>query len=58
MKDRDYTHAVQIDTGKCVGCSHCMQVCPTQAIRIAEGHAGIIPEQSKIACFQKWWFVT
>jgi iron only hydrogenase large subunit-like protein len=45
MKDRDYTHAVQIDTGKCVGCSHCMQVCPTQAIRIAEGHAGIIPER-------------
>src|SRR5690606_6644938 len=45
MKDRDYTHAVQIDTGKCIGCSHCMQVCPTQAIRIAEGHAGIIPER-------------
>lgn len=45
MKDRDYTHAIQIDTDKCIGCSHCMQVCPTQAIRIVEGHAGIMSER-------------
>ena len=45
MKDRNYTHAIQIDTTKCIGCSHCMQVCPTQAIRIIEGHASIMPER-------------
>lgn len=45
MKDRNYTHAIQIDTNKCIGCSHCMQVCPTQAIRIIEGHADIMPER-------------
>ncbi|MEA4903805.1 MAG: 4Fe-4S binding protein, partial [Petrimonas sp.] len=45
MRDRDYTHAIQIDTDKCIGCSHCMQVCPTQAIRIVNGHAGIMPER-------------
>lgn len=45
MKDRNYTHAIQIDTIKCIGCSHCMQVCPTQAIRIIEGYANIMPER-------------
>ncbi|MGI6048276.1 MAG: [Fe-Fe] hydrogenase large subunit C-terminal domain-containing protein [Petrimonas sp.] len=45
MKDRNYTHAIQIDTNKCIGCSHCMQVCPTQAIRIIDGHADIMPER-------------
>ncbi|MDO5664906.1 MAG: [Fe-Fe] hydrogenase large subunit C-terminal domain-containing protein [Bacteroidia bacterium] len=45
MKDRNYTHAIQIDTDQCIGCSHCMQVCPTQAIRIIVGHADIMPER-------------
>lgn len=45
MKDTNYTHAIQIDTKKCIGCSHCMRVCPTQAIRIVEGHADIMPER-------------
>ncbi|MDK2838445.1 MAG: hypothetical protein PWR15_1514, partial [Bacteroidota bacterium] len=33
MKQYTYTHAIQIDTDKCIGCSHCMRVCPTEAIR-------------------------
>lgn len=43
MKDRNYTHAIHVDTDKCIGCSHCMQICPTQAIRIIGGHADIMP---------------
>ena len=41
MKQYTYTHAIQIDTDKCIGCSHCMRVCPTEAIRIEGGHAHI-----------------
>ncbi|MFW5767136.1 MAG: [Fe-Fe] hydrogenase large subunit C-terminal domain-containing protein [Bacteroidota bacterium] len=36
-----YTHAIRVDTNTCIGCSHCMRVCPTQAIRIVDGHAEI-----------------
>ena len=45
MKDRNYTHAIRINTDKCIGCSHCMRVCPTQAIRIVNGFADIMPER-------------
>lgn len=45
MKDRNYTHSIQIDIKKCIGCSHCMRVCSTQAIRIVDGHALIQPER-------------
>ena len=45
MKDKNYTHSIQIDTVKCIGCSHCMRVCSTQAIRIVDGHAAIMPER-------------
>ena len=40
-----FHHAIQIDEEKCVGCIHCMRVCPTEAIRIREGKALIIQER-------------
>ena len=40
-----FHHAIQIDEAKCVGCIHCMRVCPTEAIRIREGKAMIIQER-------------
>lgn len=43
MKDRNYTHAIQIDVTKCIGCSHCMHACPTKTIRIVDGFAYIHP---------------
>ena len=45
IKDSNYRHSIQIDRDKCVGCSHCMRVCSTQAIRIVEGFASIQPER-------------
>ena len=36
-----FYHALQIDTDRCIGCSRCMKNCPTEAIRIAAGHASI-----------------
>lgn len=32
-------HSLHIDKDKCIGCSHCMRNCPTQAIRLVDGVA-------------------
>ncbi|MBR4467161.1 MAG: 4Fe-4S binding protein [Clostridia bacterium] len=37
----DYQHSVIMDVGKCKGCTHCLNRCPTEAIRIRDGHAVI-----------------
>ncbi len=36
-----FYHALQIDEERCIGCSRCMKVCPTEAIRIFGGRAAI-----------------
>ncbi len=36
-----FYHALQIDEPRCIGCSRCMKICPTEAIRIAGGKASI-----------------
>ncbi|HSA96815.1 MAG TPA: [Fe-Fe] hydrogenase large subunit C-terminal domain-containing protein [Acidobacteriota bacterium] len=38
-------HAIHITKDKCVGCVHCMSVCPTKAIRVRHGKAVIIDER-------------
>ncbi len=42
-------HSVTLDTEKCVGCTHCVKRCPTQAIRVRDGHA-VITENRCIDC--------
>ena len=37
----EYKHSVSLDVSKCKGCTHCLQRCPTEAIRIREGKAQI-----------------
>ena len=37
-----FYHALEIDEGNCIGCSRCMKICPTEAIRIINGKAIII----------------
>lgn len=34
-------HAIKVDTQKCMGCTHCMKACPTEAIRVVKGVAQI-----------------
>ncbi|MDR1055089.1 MAG: 4Fe-4S binding protein [Prevotellaceae bacterium] len=36
-----FYHALQISPKACIGCTHCMTVCPTNAIRICDGLATI-----------------
>ena len=36
-----FYHALQINESQCTGCSRCMKICPTEAIRIREGIATI-----------------
>jgi iron only hydrogenase large subunit-like protein len=36
-----YEHSVLLDRAKCTGCTTCLKHCPTEAIRIKEGHAVI-----------------
>ena len=36
-----YRHSVSLDVSKCIGCTHCIKRCPTEAIRIKNGKANI-----------------
>ena len=36
-----YQHSVSLNFEKCRGCTHCLKHCPTEAIRIRDGHAVI-----------------
>ncbi len=40
---QDYKHSVSLDRAKCRGCTTCLKRCPTEAIRIRDGHAQINP---------------
>lgn len=41
-QNRDFHHALTVHKELCIGCTHCMTVCPTQAIRVRKGKAVII----------------
>ena len=38
---KHYKHSVSLDIEKCKGCTACLKRCPTEAIRIRDGHAVI-----------------
>ena len=44
-----YEHSVLLDASKCTGCTTCLKHCPTEAIRIKDGHA-VINEKRCIDC--------
>lgn len=44
-----YKHSVELDVSKCTGCTTCLRHCPTEAIRIRDGHA-VINEDRCIDC--------
>ncbi len=42
-------HSVTLDLSRCKGCTNCIKRCPTEAIRVRDGHA-IIKEDKCIDC--------
>lgn len=44
-----YKHSVTLELSKCKGCTNCIKRCPTEAIRVRDGHA-IIKEERCIDC--------
>ncbi len=40
-----YEHSVSLDISRCTGCTMCLKRCPTEAIRIHDGHAQINPDR-------------
>lgn len=42
-------HSVTLDVSKCKGCTTCIKRCPTEAIRVRDGHA-VIQEDKCIDC--------
>lgn len=40
--NNDFHHALTVHNDLCIGCTHCMSVCPTHAIRVRKGKANII----------------
>ncbi|MGI6315327.1 MAG: [Fe-Fe] hydrogenase large subunit C-terminal domain-containing protein [Christensenellales bacterium] len=41
----EHRYSVSLDRARCNGCTHCMRVCPTQAIRVRGGHANILEDR-------------
>ena len=39
IKNEVFNHMIQIDEDQCIGCSHCVRVCPTEALRVWNGKA-------------------
>ncbi|MEW5847104.1 MAG: [Fe-Fe] hydrogenase large subunit C-terminal domain-containing protein [Bacteroidota bacterium] len=42
MANSEFYHALTILTDVCIGCSHCMRACPTEALRVTNGKAKLI----------------
>jgi iron only hydrogenase large subunit-like protein len=49
MDSKHFHHALKISDDLCIGCSHCMNVCPTEAIRVRDGKA-ILYENRCVDC--------
>lgn len=43
--DNKYFHSVVLQEDQCIGCTSCLKVCPTEAIRLRDGKARIIGEK-------------
>jgi len=45
MSQKSFHHALKIQKDICIGCSHCMNVCPTGALRVRNGKAQLYGER-------------
>ncbi len=45
MEKVPFFHALTLDEDACIGCSHCMKACPTEALRVRDGKAQLNPDR-------------
>lgn len=45
MAQARYVHSIQLQIDKCQGCICCVKACPTDAVRVRNGKAGIIADR-------------
>ena len=45
MEKVPFFHALTLDEDACIGCSHCMKACPTEALRVRDGKAMLYPDR-------------
>jgi len=45
MSAQTFHHALKIQEDICIGCAHCMNVCPTGALRVVNGKAKLLAER-------------
>jgi Na+-translocating ferredoxin:NAD+ oxidoreductase RNF subunit RnfB len=45
MSEQAFHHALKILEEVCFGCTHCIKVCPTEALRVRDGKASLIPNK-------------
>ncbi len=45
MSEKGFYHALTILEDKCFGCTHCIQVCPTEALRVLNGKAQLLADR-------------
>ena len=45
MAQTEYFHSVRLLRDKCQGCVSCVKACPTEAIRVRNGKAEILPDR-------------
>ena len=45
MEKVPFYHALALDEDACIGCSHCMKACPTEALRVRNGKAVLYPDR-------------
>jgi Fe-S-cluster-containing hydrogenase component 2 len=46
---KDFHHALKIIDDLCIGCSKCMNICPTHAIRVRKGKAKLMDNHCIVA---------
>jgi iron only hydrogenase large subunit-like protein len=49
MEQGEFFHALKIRTDLCIGCTHCIQSCPTEALRVHNGKA-VLAENRCVDC--------
>lgn len=45
MEAKSFLHSLTIHKDLCIGCSHCVSVCPTEALRVKNGKSNLIDNQ-------------